>query len=612
MEYYPQGAQGVAFGAHAGLGRMHLPAAPVAPVAVPPAQVPPDPRQVGMDEQVYLLVLDLQKGYSGSSEKGDERENALLDPWRGERRLCRFQQKGPWQSESIQAPILWHSWGSVVALIQEIVSIYPHLANSAAQPQLTANASNRVCNSLALMQCLASHPETRPLFLSLGWAEHPAEQVKAQIPLLLYPFLNTVSADRPFEYLRLTSLGVIGALVKVDDPEVISFLLQTEIIPLIMENGSELSKTVATFIVQKLLLDDQGLQYVCFTAERFYAVAKVLAKMVEVLVQLPSIRLLKHVVRCYLRLCDSAIAKERLPESILSSLEEDPATKRWLVTLLTTLQLAYEFLSPDLKQDRELARVAVTQETWRETPGVKAYKAVQQKGSALEFVPHFANDLMLVSAAVRNDPGAFHWASKELQANREVWLQVCPERLEHWKNLASVEKELHLEGTVLRMADPLLKKDPEMIFQAAVQNRQVLEQLDPSTWRSKDFMLRLAREDLGVLRFAEWQSREDAMEALEELRADKDIVLEAVGHSGRALQFASAELRSDREVVLKALAQERTALLFAAEHLRRDKAIWLYDGEEPPFFEPPPEEEENPAKWGRERKDLQGSTKMGT
>jgi CCR4-NOT transcription complex subunit 9 len=44
--------------------------------------------------------------------------------------------------------------------------------------------------------------------------------------------------------LRLTSLGVIGALVKVDDREVISFLLQTEIIPLclrIMERGTELS-----------------------------------------------------------------------------------------------------------------------------------------------------------------------------------------------------------------------------------------------------------------------------------------------------------------------------------------------------------------------------------
>lgn len=35
------------------------------------------------------------------------------------------------------------------------------------------------------------------------------------MPLFLYPFLNTVSKTRPFEYLRLTSLGVIGALVKV-------------------------------------------------------------------------------------------------------------------------------------------------------------------------------------------------------------------------------------------------------------------------------------------------------------------------------------------------------------------------------------------------------------
>jgi CCR4-NOT transcription complex subunit 9 len=99
----------------------------------------------------------------------------------------------------------------------------------------------------------------------------------------LYPFLNTTSKTRPFEYLRLTSLGVIGALVKVtffalqdftldltflslspqnDNPEVITFLLSTEIIPLcirIMETGSELSKTVAIFIVQKILLDDTGL-----------------------------------------------------------------------------------------------------------------------------------------------------------------------------------------------------------------------------------------------------------------------------------------------------------------------------------------------------------------
>lgn len=64
--------------------------------------------------------------------------------------------------------------------------------------------------------------------------------------------------------------------VQVDDTEIVNFLLQTEIIPLclrIMETGSELSKTVATFIVQKILLDDSGLTYICATAERFYAVS---------------------------------------------------------------------------------------------------------------------------------------------------------------------------------------------------------------------------------------------------------------------------------------------------------------------------------------------------
>jgi hypothetical protein len=44
--------------------------------------------------------------------------------------------------------------------------------------------------------------------------------------------------------------------------------------------GSELSKTVAIFIVQKILLDDTGLNYICHTYERFYAVGTVLSNMV--------------------------------------------------------------------------------------------------------------------------------------------------------------------------------------------------------------------------------------------------------------------------------------------------------------------------------------------
>ena len=105
--------------------------------------------------------------------------------------------------------------------------------------------------------------------------------------------------------------GVVHCLIlssKTKNSDVINFLLSTEIIPLclrIMETGSELSKTVAIFIVQKILLDDLGLQYICQTYERFYAVGAVLANMVQALVESQAVRLLKHVVRCYLRMSDN-------------------------------------------------------------------------------------------------------------------------------------------------------------------------------------------------------------------------------------------------------------------------------------------------------------------
>lgn len=198
----------------------------------------------------------------------------------------------------------------MTSLLQEIISVYNLLNPS----QLTAAASNRVCNALALLQCVASHNETRTLFLNGACSSCPLFDPRlslqadcgceAHIPLFLYPFLNTTSKSRPFEYLRLTSLGVIGALVKNDSTEVINFLLTTEIIPLclrIMETGSELSKTVAIFIVQKILLDDNGLNYICATYERFYAVGTVLSNMVGQLVEQQTARLLKHVVRCFLR-----------------------------------------------------------------------------------------------------------------------------------------------------------------------------------------------------------------------------------------------------------------------------------------------------------------------
>lgn len=253
----------------------------------------------------------------------DTRETALLE-------LSKKRESVP-----DLAPMLWHSFGTTAALLQEIINIYPSITPAT----LTAHQSNRVCNALALLQCVASHPETRTAFLN------------AQIPLFLYPFLHTTSKTRPFEYLRLTSLGVIGALVKTDEQEVITFLLTTEIIPLclrIMESGSELSKTVATFILQKILLDDSGLSYICQTYERFSHVAIILGKMVIQLAKEPSARLLKHVVRCYLRLSDNPRAREALRQCLpdqlrdatfVACLQDDKSTKHWLTLLIKNLEI---------------------------------------------------------------------------------------------------------------------------------------------------------------------------------------------------------------------------------------------------------------------------------
>ena len=115
-------------------------------------------------------------------------------------------------------------------------------------------------------------------------------------------------------------MGVIGALVKVDDPKVIEFLLKTEIIPLclrIMERGTDLSQTVATFIIQKILMDEEGLKYLCGKAERFYAVSSVLNFMVESQMQKPSVRLLKHIIKCYFRLSEN-------PRAQLALIKKEP------------------------------------------------------------------------------------------------------------------------------------------------------------------------------------------------------------------------------------------------------------------------------------------------
>ena len=72
----------------------------------------------------------------------------------------------------------------------------------------------------------------------------------------------------------------------------------------------------------------------------------VLGSMVLMLQEQPSVRLLKHIIRCYLRLADNARARDCLrqcfPDQLRDAkftdcLKDDPTTRRWLQTLLVSL-----------------------------------------------------------------------------------------------------------------------------------------------------------------------------------------------------------------------------------------------------------------------------------
>ncbi|KAJ7981273.1 Cell differentiation, Rcd1-like protein [Quillaja saponaria] len=228
-------------------------------------------------------------------------------------------------------PMLWNSFGTIAILLKEITAVYRILSS----PNIPDQVLNRVCNALAILQSVAVHPDTRRHF------------IKANMPQYLYPFLSTLNKEKPQEYLRISSLGVIGSLAKSEDVEVIHFLIETQVFPhclRCMEIGSAISKAVATLIVQKILMSDDGMKYCCTLADRFFVICCSLRQMVDTISEEPSSKqLLKYIVRCYLRLSENPRALDGLicclppkltDASIINLLRDDRTAMGWLNQLL--------------------------------------------------------------------------------------------------------------------------------------------------------------------------------------------------------------------------------------------------------------------------------------
>lgn len=206
---------------------------------------------------------------------------------------------------------VWHSATILTTLVTKIQSIYRMLS----PPTLTQSVSTQVCNILNLFQCVVSCRQSRASFL------------RARIPCYLYLFLDTRNTTPPFEYLRLSSLGVLKALVHENDAEGIKFLVcmhvdHMDIIPpclRIMTTGSMFSKRLATYVLMKIISNDVGLAYICAKSNEEFddANPKVIANILHLMLVEHATKafdpqLLNFILRCYGGLCDDIKTRETL------------------------------------------------------------------------------------------------------------------------------------------------------------------------------------------------------------------------------------------------------------------------------------------------------------
>lgn len=181
---------------------------------------------------------------------------------------------------------IWYSSSIMSMLLSEIVSIYPYLLTN----NLNKPLSNRVYKILALLQSVAGHDDTRIPF------------VHANIPVYLFPFLHQTGTSQEAEFLKLTSLGIIGSLVKAEQPEIIDYLLQAEFVPLclrILKFSQEIPRTVAAFIIHKILSDSGGAKFISSQKDKFDTLLGVMNKVLLYLSENFTARLSKHVVASY-------------------------------------------------------------------------------------------------------------------------------------------------------------------------------------------------------------------------------------------------------------------------------------------------------------------------
>lgn len=165
----------------------------------------------------------------------------------------------------------------------------------------------------------------------------------------------------------------------------------------------------------------------------------------------------------------------------------------------------------------------------------------------------------------------------------------------NWSNRNEVLKAVKENGLYIVYAASEFKKDKEILLEAIGSNSEAIREVDKSFLGDKEFMLEAVKRsnsaknfriDACPLIYASDELKQDKEFVLEVVRQngstlkytdyfkqDKEVVLEAVRGNGFALEYAAEELRGNKEVVLEAVQKSGYALMYASPELKNDKEI---------------------------------------
>ncbi len=118
---------------------------------------------------------------------------------------------------------------------------------------------------------------------------------------------------------------------------------------------------------------------------------------------------------------------------------------------------------------------------------------------------------------------------------------------------------------LLKDAQEEIKSNKEIILQAVKSSGLNIEYASESLKNDREIVMAAVQNNGRSLNYV-----------LKEFGSDREVVLEALGNDGSIIRELSYGMKKDREIVMKAIKNDGSALKFASESLKNDREIALF------------------------------------